>query len=148
MALDADVKRLASIPILAELDGEALRLLAFSAETRVLRSGDVLFRKGETSNGGYVVTSGAVALLTSDDGRPATQTVGPGALVGEMALIAETVRPCTAIARVPTVVQFVGRALFHRVLHEYPGGAARLRAAIEGKLRDFASASAAEPPSR
>jgi CRP-like cAMP-binding protein len=140
MALDADVQRLAAIPLLAEIEIDALRLIAFSAETRILRSGDLLFTKGEKSTGGHVVVSGAVALLTSDDGGPAAQTVGPGALVGEMALIAETVRPATAIARLPTVVMFIPRTLFHRVLREYPGGAARLRAAIEANLRNFTTA--------
>jgi CRP-like cAMP-binding protein len=140
MALDADVQRLAAIPLLSELDVDALRLIAFSAETRILRSGDVLFTKGEPSNGGYVVASGAVALLASDDGGPAAQTVGPGGLVGELALITETIRPATAIARQPTVVQFIARSLFHRVLREYPGDAARLRAAIEASLRNFAQA--------
>jgi CRP-like cAMP-binding protein len=57
-----------------------------------------------------------------------------------MALIAETVRPATAIARLPTVVMFIPRTLFHRVLREYPGGAARLRAAIEANLRNFTTA--------
>ena len=49
----------------------------------------------------------------------------------------------TAIARAPTVVQFISRPLFHRVLREYPGGAARLRAAIETNLRNFAEATKA-----
>ena len=137
MALDADIKRLAAIPLLAELDVEALRLIAFAAETRVFRAGDVLFSKDDESNGGFVVLSGQIALDPSDDGRSASQFVGPDALIGEMALITETRRSVTAIARQPSVALWISRALFHRVLREFPGSAARLQAVIEGRLSSF-----------
>ncbi len=141
MALDVDVKRLAALPLLAELDLDALRLIAFSAETRILRAGDLLFTKGDASDGGFVVVSGAVALDPSDSGQAAAKIIGPDSLIGELALVTETTRPATAIARQPTVVLFISRKLFHRVLNEFPGGAARLRAAIESRLAAFADGS-------
>ena len=137
MALDADVSRLASIPLLAELDADALKLIAFSAETKILRAGDILFRKNDKSDGGFVVVSGAVALDDSDSGEAASKIAGPSSLIGEMALITETVRPATAIARQPTVVMCISRKLFQRVLTEYPGCAVRLRDAIEQRLVSF-----------
>ena len=54
MSLEDHVAKLARNPILAALGPDALRLLAFSAETRTLRAGDVLFRFNEASNGGFV----------------------------------------------------------------------------------------------
>ena len=69
MALQDDVRTLASNPTLRDLEPDALRLIAFSAETRILRAGDVLFRVGDLSDGGYVVLSGGIALET--DGSPA-----------------------------------------------------------------------------
>ena len=137
MALDTDVKRLSAIPLLAELDVDALRLLAFSAETKILRAGDVLFAKGDISDGGFVVISGAVAMDSSEAGEAAAQIVGPDSLIGELALISQTQRSATAIARQPTVVLAIPRALFHRVLGEFPGSAARLRSVIENRLAAF-----------
>ena len=58
MALDDDVRDLARLPLFQEIEPEALRLLAFSAETKILRLGDVLFRKGEPSDSGYFILSG------------------------------------------------------------------------------------------
>ena len=137
MALDTGIRRLASIPLLNELDVEALRLLAFSAETRILRAGDVLFSKGDQTSGGFIVVSGAIALDPHGDGRTAAQIVGPDSLIGEMALITQTECPVTAIARQPSVVLAISRDLLHRVLREFPSSAARLQSALESRLNQF-----------
>ena len=128
MALDQDIRRLTAIPMLAQLDPEAGRLSAFTAETRLFRAGDVLFRRGDASDGGFMVTVGSVALDASGEGAPARQVVGPGALIGQRALISALPRPTTAIAREPTTVLKVTRRLFHRVLTEFPESALRVRA--------------------
>jgi CRP-like cAMP-binding protein len=137
MSLEEDLAALSTIPLFNILGPDALRLIAFSGETRILRAGDVLFRKGEPSDGGFVVLSGSIALDTTDHGGAARQIVIPHALIGEIAIIAQTERPATAIAREPSTVLRVTRALFHRVLKEYPGGTLRLRDMIETRLKGF-----------
>ena len=68
-----DIETLSSVPLFAAFEREALRLVAFSAESRIYRAGDVVFRKGEPSDGGYVVMSGTVALERRTTApRPAT----------------------------------------------------------------------------
>ena len=129
MALQDDVRNLASLPAFRHLDPEAIRLIAFSAETRILRNGDVLFRGGDTSDGGYVVLSGAIAM----QGPPDTIVRAP-ALIVELALVAETLRPATAVAREPSSVLKVPRALYRRILSEYPLSAMRMRSVVAAKL--------------
>ncbi len=135
MTLEQDIRRLSAIPLFSELGPEALRLLAFSGETRMFRTGDVLFRRGETGDGGFIVMVGAVALDSSGEGRPARQIVGPGGLIGERALISALPRPATAIAREPTTVLKITRRLFHRVLTEFPESAERIRKTLARSLR-------------
>ena len=53
--------------------------------------------------------------------------VRPPTLIGDAALLAETRRPATALAREPSSVLRIPRHLFQRVLGEYPDSAARLR---------------------
>src|SRR5919112_5810403 len=98
MALEDDIAILSGAPLFNLLERDALRLVAFASETRSHAAGDVLFRKGERSDGGYVVRSGAIALDAGDDGRedgrengkeasggsPAF-VAGPGSLVGQAA---------------------------------------------------------------
>ena len=131
MALHDTVRAMASVPALAALDPEALRLIAFSAETRILRAGDILFAEGDPSDCGYVVLSGMISLVAN--GGPAT-LVGPPTLIGEAAMIAETTRPADARAREPSSVLKISRTLFHRVLSEYPDGAARVRRIVAERL--------------
>jgi len=136
MALDDDVRDLARVPLFQEIEPEALRLLAFSAETKILRLGDVLFRKGEPSDAGYFILSGSFQL--EDPARPGMQKIIPSfTLIGEMALFTNTDRPATVIAREPSTVMKVGRHVFHRVLKEYPKSAIRIRAALEARLVGF-----------
>ena len=131
MALHDDVRKLASNPTLRDIDPEGLRLIAFSAETRILRAGDTLFRTGDTSDGGYVVLSGTISLRMGD---AAPVIVGPPALIGDSALITETVRHATASAVEPSSVLKISRTLFRRVLSEYPDSAERLRATLAARL--------------
>jgi len=148
MALESDVNKLCEIELFQSFEPEALRLFAFGAEMRLLRSGDTLFRRGEPSDGGYILMSGSIAIAIADDGRPSEKIVRPIALIGEVALMASTTRPATAIAREPTTVLKAPRALFHRVLEEYPITASRVRTFLAARLKDLAQLLTFETNSR
>jgi CRP-like cAMP-binding protein len=137
MALDDDMALLGRQPLLSLMERDALRLLAFAAESRILRAGDVLFRAGEPSDGAILVVSGTIAVTTQDDGRPAEEIVGPGALIGELSLFTSLPRPATAIAREPTQVMRLPRSVMRRVLGESPDSAEAIMAAIGDRLRGF-----------
>lgn len=137
MALDEDMTLLARQPLLSLMDRDALRLLAFAAESRILRAGDVLFRAGEPSDGAMLVVSGAVALTAQDHGKPASEIAGPGVLIGELALFTSVPRQVTAIAREPTQVMRLPRSVMRRVLGESPDSAEAIAAAIGARLQGF-----------
>jgi CRP-like cAMP-binding protein len=137
VALEDDIRRLSRISLFRALETDALRLIAFGAETRILRAGDILFRKGERSDAGFIVLSGSVALDAKSDGSPPSHIVRSESLIGEVALLVETERLATAMAREPSTVLKISRELFHRVLREYPDSAKRLRAARTSELRSF-----------
>ena len=118
MALEDDIRTLERTPLLDALSRDALRLIAFSAEKRSLRAGEVLFREGDRADSGFVVVAGAIALTR--DGGGDEKVVGAGALIGEFALLSDTTRPATATAREPSEVYRIARALFGRLLDEYP----------------------------
>jgi CRP-like cAMP-binding protein len=134
MALDDDIAVLSGAPLFNLLERDALRLVAFASENRTLRAGDMLFRKGDRSDGGYVVSRGAVALDARDDGSPAAFIAGPGSVIGQAALFARIERPATAIAREPTTVIRVSPSLMRRVLEEFPSAAAAMHQAMAEEL--------------
>lgn len=135
MALEDDIRRLARVPMLGELEAEALRLLAFSAEAKILRTGDVVFRAGDASDAGYFIMSGSVAL--DGGGTEPARIAGPDSLLGELALLIESKRPVTATARSATTVLKISRPLFHRILEEYPSSAARMHKQAATRLSEF-----------
>jgi CRP-like cAMP-binding protein len=137
MGVEEIIGKLARIPAFAGIEPEALRLLAFSAETRILRAGDVLFRRDEISNDGFVVLVGSIAMDASGDGAVTARIVRPPALIGDLALLTQTRRPATAIAREPSTVLRISRLLFRRVLNEFPDSAERLRQSLGARLLQF-----------
>jgi CRP-like cAMP-binding protein len=135
VALDSDITLLARAPLLGLLERDALRLLAFAAETRHLRRGDVLFRKGDRSDGAYVVSSGEVALESEDEGSDDALVAGPGSLIGQVALFTRIRRPATATAREASTVLRISPTVMRRVLEEFPDVAVTLHTALAQDLR-------------
>src|SRR5690606_6096598 len=113
----------------------ALRILAIGAESRYVHEGETLFAAGDASDCGYVIQEGSFRL---DGGRPAVGAIvaGPGTLLGELALIAETRRPATATALEPSTVIRISRSLFLKMLEGYPEAAYVLRDQIAARTRE------------
>ena len=134
MSIENDITLLQSVPTLALLGRDPLRILAIGAESKFVEGGQVLFRAGEVADAGYVVQEGSFRLVlaeASDDGDAIT--VGPGTLLGELALITETKRPQTATAAEASSVIRIARPLFLKMLEGYPDLAYRLRNSIAAR---------------
>lgn len=134
MALEDDIAILSAAPLFNLLDRDALRLVAFASEARNLREGDILFRKGDRSDGGYVVSRGSIALETGDDASAEPVIVGPGSLIGQAALFTRIERPATATAREASAVIRVTPSLMRRVLEEFPQAAAAIQDTMAEEL--------------
>ena len=119
MALDDDIAVLSQAPLFNLLERDALRLVAFASESRSYREGDVLFKRGDRSDGGYVVSRGTIALDASEDGAPEAFLAGPGSLIGQAALFARVERRATATAREPSSIIRVTPSLMRRVLVDF-----------------------------
>ena len=128
MAIGDDIALFERVPTLALLGRQALRILAIGAETRYLHDGAVLFYAGDPADAGYIVQEGSFRLEPADAADDRDEiAAGPGTLLGELALLAETVRPATATAREPSTVIRISRSLFLKMLEGYPGAAKKLR---------------------
>lgn len=87
----------------------------FTAKTFV--PGDVLLREGDTAAMAYLIESGTVEVSKIADGRRIIlNTLGPGAIVGEMALIDRAPRSATVTAIGKTVALVIDQKVFDRVL--------------------------------
>ena len=133
MSIEEDIAFLERVPTLRLLGRTALRILAIGAESRYVHNGETLFQAGEPSDCGYVVQEGSFELF----GAVAAGFVAqPGTLLGELALIAATQRPATAVAREPSTVIRISRNLFLKMLDGYPDAAATLRERIGARTTE------------
>jgi len=133
MTIEDDIAFLQRVPALAILGRDALRILAIGTENRYVHEGVTLFGEGEQADGAYVVQEGSFDLVKRDNG--AATVVGPGALIGEVALISETRRPVSAVAREPSSVVRIPRQLFLKVLESDPDAALRMRDALAARTQ-------------
>lgn len=138
MALEDDIALFERVPTFALLGKQALRILAIGAESHTLQSGAVLFYAGDLAESGYLVVEGSLQLEpgTPLDGRE--MIAGPGALLGEQALLTDAVRPATATALESTTVIRISRSLFLRMLEGYPAAARKLRDAMAARADQWA----------
>ena len=137
MTIEDDIAFLGRVPTLRQLGAPALRILAIGAESRDVAAGQVLFAAGDAADGAFVVQTGSFTLKTE---RPSDSEVvaGPGTLLGESALLAETKRPATATAREPSMVIRISRAMFLKMLEGYPEAAHRMRDMIAARADQWA----------
>ncbi|MBR0871709.1 cyclic nucleotide-binding domain-containing protein [Bradyrhizobium tropiciagri] len=135
MSIDDDVALLDQVPTMRLLGDSSLRMLAIGSEQRDFNSGDVLFKAGDDADAGYVVQRGSFRV---EEGG-AEIVAGPGALIGELALIVAMKRPSTATALERASVIRVARSLFQRVLESDPAAAGRLRDEMAMRTSQLAS---------
>nr|WP_321442767.1 cyclic nucleotide-binding domain-containing protein [uncultured Cohaesibacter sp.] len=138
MSLTSDIDLLRNVPFFAEFSEDQLRLMAFGAESRMYRAKQVMFRQGDLADSGFVISEGQVRMTITVDGvDQQSQILGPGSLIGEMALLAETRRSAMAAAIEDVKVIQIRRILFRRVMDEYPDLAVHLRDKLANRLGDM-----------
>jgi CRP-like cAMP-binding protein len=136
MSIEDDVALLERVPTLRLLGTAALRMLAIGSEQRDVARGDLLFNEGDDADAGFIVQRGAFRI---GNGAGAEVVAGPGALIGELALVVAMQRPSTATALEHCSVIRVARSLFQRVLESDPAAARRLRDEFAGRTSQIAS---------
>jgi NTE family protein len=95
-----------------------------------LEGGDTLCRQGDRADALWVVTRGRLHVIVETSGQVRfVDTVGRGALVGEMALLLDEPRTATVVAARDTELIRISKNDFQRLLDDHPAvaqGVARL----------------------
>lgn len=97
-----------------------------------LEAGQVLFKKGDLGHEIYIVRSGELQIL---DGNQVFETVGPGGIVGEMALIDGGPRSATARASCASEVNPLDERRFLFMVQQTPHFALRVMRVMSARLR-------------
>jgi CRP-like cAMP-binding protein len=101
-------------------------------ETRAFAQGDVIFKDGDPGDSMFGVQEGAVDLVVAGT---VVETVGPGGIFGEMAIIEHAPRTATAIASKPSKIVVIDEARFAVLTQNAPEFALRLLRVISRRIR-------------
>jgi len=106
----------------------------FRQETGALQlaPGDSLFREGEKGEKMYVLLEGEMEILLGDF---VLETVRQGALIGEMALIDDSARTASAVAKTPCRLAEIDRRRFHFLVQQTPHFATHVMKTLADRLR-------------
>jgi CRP/FNR family transcriptional regulator len=102
-----------------------------------LAKGETLFERGDAGDGCYWLRSGVVTVCaTSATGEQRTLAIlGPGALIGELAMIDGLPRSATVQAVRDCSLTFISRAAFMNVLRQHPELHMEITATLAARLR-------------
>jgi CRP-like cAMP-binding protein len=93
--------QLRSIPALTSYSEEDLELLAYIASLKTFAAGETLMTEGSLGDACWLVVQGSVAVTRASQRAPLA-TLGPGALVGQLALLDRAPRNATVTATTST----------------------------------------------
>ena len=94
-------EQLRTIPVLATYTAEDLELLAYIASLKSFAAGETLMTEGSLGDACWLVVQGSVAVTRAPSRSPLA-TLGPGALVGQLALLDRAPRNATVTATTST----------------------------------------------
>jgi signal transduction histidine kinase len=130
---------LESAELFRNLKTNELRALRQVTLEREFMSGQEIFREGDPGDGVYVIKNGQVEIsgVVNRGARRVFSQIGPGGLLGEMAVIEHRPRSATATAVKDTTAYFIPRGELLSLIERSPGLAFSVLQVISQRLREF-----------
>jgi CRP-like cAMP-binding protein len=125
-------ERLAGIELFEGIDAAELSQVAELLQEVEADQGALLTEQGKPGQTCYVVVKGEAAVVVGED---RVATLGPGDLVGEMALIDNGPRSATVRAVTPMTLLALDADRFRTLLDEHPKANRAIMAKLSAKLR-------------
>lgn len=115
--------RLRTVPAFAGLGELELIALAARTQDRTFEAGETLMRQGDPGDALWVIVGGAAVVRLRYRGGSSVELafVGPGDVVGEMALVTGSPRNADVVATAPGAALSLARSDFDAVAGEHPG---------------------------
>lgn len=116
---EAGRRALAATPLFAGLESETLQALVENLSLIALERGEHLFREGDPGDALYVIVEGEVSVQAEGPPRVEMTRLGPGAFIGEVALLTDQAHTATVTALVNAELLRIDRVTLSRVLGEH-----------------------------
>jgi CRP/FNR family transcriptional regulator, cyclic AMP receptor protein len=129
---DTKADALGRCPFFAGLSRNELLELAKVTEDLEVEEGKALTREGQSGSEFFVIVDGEVSV--TKDGSE-IRTLGPGDFFGEIALLEDTPRTATVVAKTPLRFFVLTRQAFRSLLAHQPELEEKVTKALEERLR-------------
>lgn len=129
---------LARVDLFNDFTKKELQTLAQSCQERKYGAGTTLFSQGDTGVGLYVLTSGKVRITQANNPDRAEEelnTLGPGDVMGEMALLDDLPRSATATAIDDVTALLLPIWEFRTTVQSHPDIGLKLLGVLSRRLR-------------
>ncbi|GHO91366.1 hypothetical protein KSF_014140 [Reticulibacter mediterranei] len=133
---------LARVDLFSTLNKKELQELAKSCQERSYPAGTTILSQGDTGVGLYVLKSGKVRVIQANNpDRAETElaVVGPGDVLGEMALLDDLPRSASVVAIDDVTALLLPIWEFRSILRGHPDIALKLLAVLSRRLRKVES---------
>jgi CRP-like cAMP-binding protein len=126
-------ERLKQVPLFNGISGAELQRIADSGKERRFPAGAAIVSAGDPGHGFYLIIDGQAEVRRGDR---TIATLGPGEYFGELALIRETPRTATVVAKDPTTCLALARWDFKGIVVANPSIAIRLLETVAKRIPD------------
>jgi CRP/FNR family transcriptional regulator, cyclic AMP receptor protein len=133
---------LAHVDLFSTLNKKELQELTKSCQERSYPAGTTILSQGDTGVGLYVLKSGKVRVIQANNpDRAETElaVVGPGDVLGEMALLDDLPRSASVVAIEDVTALLLPIWEFRSILRSHPDIALKLLAVLSRRLRKVES---------
>jgi len=144
-AAPSDALDLSDIPLFSALPAPARHRLEQASRLVGLAAGEVLLREGDPPGSAFAVRTGRLEVLV---GGAVVRELGPGQVLGELALLTGEARSATVRARRDTTLTEIPRGAFEDVLATDALASRFVLGQVAERLRTAGGTTAPPPPER
>ena len=136
--LDPKIELLENLPIFKGLSRKQLGSIVEAAAKQFFETGDNLIIKDEPGDTAFLILTGAAKCLHFPGSPLASDQIGPGALVGELAMLVDTIHTLTVQARGRLRALALRREALRQVMERDAAIAQHISDNLLARLQNFA----------
>lgn len=137
--LRSRIELLRSLPIFKGLSEKQLGLIVNAGEKAFFEAGENLISKDERGGIAFLIMTGSARCLQFPGAPAASGNIEPGSLVGELAMLVDTVHPFTVQARDRVRALALKREALKQAMEREPAIAQLISNNLVLRLQNFAS---------
>lgn len=131
------VQLLKTLPLFQNLSQQELEVIASASTEQTIPSGTTFIEQEDESNSAYVIYKGSAKVfrVTNEGEQINVAVIGPGEVVGELALLDNSPRSACVQALQEVKLLTITKNKFSKILHDYPETAVSLLCTLADRVR-------------